>query len=513
MSEDRLEGIERIINMRQYLTPVSRDNKDIQSVMDTETVEFQELWNALCDCFNNVYVKYMMQYGLSQWESIYKLHPHADETYADRRKRILAAFAGTRPYTLRKFREMLDTIYGKGTLTPIVDGNKYLFNMQINWDFDSRLDNLHEFVEEIVPKNLLILYTYFFIPWDEVGDIDDDFSLDHVTDESVLDVLSSFKDIVPYGRAKDHLHYDGKWQYLDGLRYRDFQYGDEFQYSHIILPGSVQYEPYIGWQFVFDGVAQYDGTWQYDGSYIYNGERPWVVLYNDFMDELSVLVITMSRPDGSTELQDDIAARLTYGERVPYGARRIGMNLLPIDCGGYLKVTRAHPYGDTWQYGDTGRPKYNGNVQFGDGWQYSKGGVHYGIDTLITAISGDLIVADPKLIEPPYGERFPEIEETVHANDAAEQAVLDLGAFVSEQADRHDLSYGEMRYGNYASVGTNPLPVDNGGELTILKGHTYGDGRRYDYGVSTVYGDGMTYATMQFEGGETYAPRRYSAVL
>ena len=59
----------------------------------------------------------------------------------------------------------------------------------------------------------------------------------------------------------------------------------------------------------------------------------------------------------------------------------------------------------------------------------------------------------------------------------------------------------------------NNLPVDNGGELTILKGHTYGDGRRYDYGVSTVYGDGMTYATMQFEGGETYAPRRYSAVL
>ena len=113
----------------------------------------------------------------------------------------------------------------------------------------------------------------------------------------------------------------------------------------------------------------------------------------------------------------------------------------------------------------------------------------------------------------PYLKKvFPELEETVKANDAAEKAVLDLGEFVSEQADRHALSYGEMRYGNYASVRTNTLPVDNGGELEILKGHTYGNGRRYDYGVTATYGS-STYATMKFEGGETYGPRRYRAVL
>ena len=269
MSEDRLEGIERIINMRQYLTPVSRDNKDIQSVMDTETVEFQELWNALCDCFNNVYVKYMMQYGLSQWESIYKLHPHADETYADRRKRILAAFAGTRPYTLRKFREMLDTIYGKGTLTPIVDGNKYLFNMQINWDFDSRLDNLHEFVEEIVPKNLLILYTYFFIPWDEVGDIDDDFT-------TSIDVSPAVADEYPWpGRRLDGTWTLGGRRHLDGEDRIDGSWKlDGRKDGLVTLDGGVESLVVSCIQFLGGSLSDTFGrmTRKLDGSWMLNGE-------------------------------------------------------------------------------------------------------------------------------------------------------------------------------------------------------------------------------------------------
>lgn len=297
MSEDRLEGIERIINMRQYLTPVSRDNKDIQSVMDTETVEFQELWNALCDCFNNVYVKYMMQYGLSQWESIYKLHPHADETYADRRKRILAAFAGTRPYTLRKFQEMLDTIYGKGTLTPIVDGNKYLFNMQINWDFDSRLDNLHEFVEEIVPKNLLIRYTYFLIPWDEVGDIDDDFT-------TSIDVSPAVADEYPWpGRRLD-----GSWT-LGGRRH-------------------------------LDGEDRIDGSWKLDGR------NDGLVTLDGGVESLVVSCIQFL--GGS--LSDNTARSIGLDEGQPLdGSWTLGENAAPLDTSGELEIKRLHRLDGTWK--------------------------------------------------------------------------------------------------------------------------------------------------------------------
>lgn len=160
MSEDRIEGIERTINMRRYMTPVGRDNSDIQNVMDTENIEFQELWDALCDCFNNIFVKYMTGYGLTKWESIYQLHVRATDTIEDRRKRVLAAFMGTRPYTLKKFREILDTVYGKGAVIPVIDGDKYLCTFHLEGVKTSQLDELTDFIEEILPKNLGFLYAY-----------------------------------------------------------------------------------------------------------------------------------------------------------------------------------------------------------------------------------------------------------------------------------------------------------------------------------------------------------------
>lgn len=160
MSEDRIEGIERTINMRRYMTPVGRDNSDIQNVMDTETIEFQELWDALCDCFNNIFVKYMTEYGLTKWESIYQLHVRATDTIEDRRRRVLAAFMGTRPYTLKKFREILDTVYGKGAVIPVIDGDKYLCTFHLEGVKTSQLDELTDFIEEILPKNLGFLYAY-----------------------------------------------------------------------------------------------------------------------------------------------------------------------------------------------------------------------------------------------------------------------------------------------------------------------------------------------------------------
>lgn len=492
------------VNIGNYLPNFLQSEDDFKNLLTVESSEHERQRIRIADLLNQMYI-WTADWSLARWENILQLTPRIGATVEERRHAILLKLCGRQTSTLSFMGWLIDRYTDASGSYIEEHNNDYSFTINILGSITDKA-GLKEAIETYKPAHL----GYGFLYHVTDKDLHDE---PKISGEDFLAGISSwFLDVVPYGRARNHLHYDGKWQYASALTYADFIYGGDRACGDIIKPGTIQYEPYTGWQFVFDGLAQYDGTWKYDGSYIYNGERPWVILYNDFMDELSVLVITMSRPDGSTELQDDIAARLTYGERVPYGARRIGVNLLPIDCGGYLKVTRAHPYGDTWQYGDAGRPKYNGNVRYGESWQYSKGGVHYGIDTFITAISGDLVVADPKLINPPYGERFPELEETVKANDAAEKAVLDLGEFVSEQADRHALSYGEMRYGNYASVGTNTLPVDNGGELEILKGHTYGNGRRYDYGVTATYGS-STYATMKFEGGETYGPRRYRAVL
>lgn len=627
------------IDISRYLPRFLRKDETFCDLLDTFSWEHEKQRLFLQELGKQFFVP-TATWGIRDWERIVDVTPDAGDTYEQRRNRVLLKLNGRQVSTL-DFMGQLASRYIDGDGGHIEEHNeKNTFSIVLEGNIKDK-KGLDEALETYKPAHLG--YDYLF----HVTDLSDDPITGGdglLTKGEAFDfgVYSQFRDNIPYGIAP-HLHYDGSWQYRDGYTYADFIYGDVRAYGDIVKPGTIQYEPYTGWQFIFDGLAQYDGTWQYNGTYRYNGERPWKILYNDFMDTLSLLIITMQRPDGSTELKDDVAAPIAYGERVPYGCRQIGVNPLPIDCDGILTVTRAHPYGDTWQYGDKGRVKYNGNAQYGDGWQYDRTGVHYGVDTYRTYISGRLAIGEPKLIDPPLSNNYPELkddakgvedgaeraavdigrfeedadrhaipygehvpyggrqigvnrlpvdcdgiievtrrarygdawqygdagrpkyngnvqyghgwqyskggvtygEETVttylsggtdvaqpklitptvfdrhpyledkeETKDTATKAVLDLGKLVRENADTHVLSYGEMQYGGAQGLGIAcELPVDRGGGLTILKGHTYGMGRRYDYGVKTAYDGSMTYATMQFEGGETYGPRRYAAAL
>lgn len=628
---------EKIVDLLEYLPAFLSSDREFKTLSDALSKEHENVRIDIRRLLQELFVDTETSYGLAKWEYALEITPPPDATEDERRRSIILRLQSKSVSTLA-FMGALTGRYMSGGETHIEEENeKYIFKIVTSGTIADKR-GLKEALDLYKPAHLGYEFLY------NVFDLDDETIGDGTItgDEFVIGMSAWFRDNIPYGIAP-HLHYDGSWQYRDGYTYADFIYGNVHAYGDIVKPGTIQYEPYTGWQFIFDGLAQYDGTWQYNGTYRYNGERPWKILYNDFMDTLSLLIITMQRPDGSTELKDDVAAPIAYGEHVPYGCRQIGANPLPIDCDGILTVTRAHPYGDTWQYGDKGRVKYNGNAQYGDGWQYDRTGVHYGVDTYRTYISGGLAIGEPKLIDPPLSNNYPELkddakgvedgaeraavdigrfeedadrhaipygehvpyggrqigvnrlpvdcdgiievtrrarygdawqygdagrpkyngnvqyghgwqyskggvtygEETVttylsggtdvaqpklitptvfdrhpyfedkeETKDTATKAVLDLGRLIHENADTHVLSYGEMQYGGAQGLGVAcELPVDRGGGLTILKGHAYGMGRRYDYGVKTAYDGSMTYATMQFEGGETYGPRRYAAAL
>lgn len=512
MSEDRLDGIERTIHMRQYLTPVSRDNKDIQSVMDTETVEFQELWNALCDCFNNVYVRYMTQYGLSQWESIYKLHPHADETYADRRKAILAAFAGTRPYTLRKFQLMLDTIYGKNALTPIVDGNKYSCNIRVNGSFDGRVKDVLDFAEEIVPKNLLLWFSYYINNLEDTAFIPE-YAEDVISPRMLLS--NTFRDVVPYGNALNYSRYDGTVQVSDMYHIGNIKADGSHKFGEM-LPNTLRLQDGIDWQFISDGPNFFDGSYQFDGSVIANGERPWRLQYNDFMDELSILIITMRRPDGTTELEDDVAVVPTFGEGIrACGGAKFGKTQLPIDNCGRMEVTRSHRFDGSVRYGQD-MNVFDGSIRADGSFRFDGGGIHPRVDVFKDDLCGGLNIVKPKKY-PPLALRYPELSDTVSQpeENGGTVAVLD-GFDDSPCLDDKALHFGDVKADGSARIGTgNILPLDTGGALTIIRVLTANGTHRYDGGLSLgIKADGsMQYGSIQLKGGNQFGSRRHDETL
>ncbi len=151
--------LRRHINITKYLPAVTDKSTDMQAIMASENVVLQELWDTLCDIFQNQFIVTMTDYGLKQWEAIFGLVPKAADTLDDRRLAIYAKLRGQRPYTDKKLEEILDKMCGTGGYLINRDYANYKLIVKINLGVKSQRDAVAEMLEEMVPKNLLLTIT------------------------------------------------------------------------------------------------------------------------------------------------------------------------------------------------------------------------------------------------------------------------------------------------------------------------------------------------------------------
>lgn len=155
-----MDDMSRTIDLATLLPPVSRDSDDIQEVMRIENVDHQALWDALVDVFWNQFIETMNYYGCRQWESIFEVSISPSDTLRTRRERIKKLLYGLQPFTMLSFQTILDRIYGDGNVTVHCDGDKYEFWLNISDTMLYKINDIREYAERIVPKNLLILTQY-----------------------------------------------------------------------------------------------------------------------------------------------------------------------------------------------------------------------------------------------------------------------------------------------------------------------------------------------------------------
>lgn len=146
----------REIDASELLTPVSRDSLDIQEIMRIHNVELNLLWDVMLDIFSNQFIKYATEYGLSQWEGM--LDISSDGSFEARRNRILRELMGLRLYTLESFQNMLDAMYGEGGVKLELINDKYELWFETTTTTTYKINEIYDFAEIIVPKNLKLLF-------------------------------------------------------------------------------------------------------------------------------------------------------------------------------------------------------------------------------------------------------------------------------------------------------------------------------------------------------------------
>ncbi len=188
----------REIDATDLLPPVSRDSLDIQEIMRIHNVELNWLWNVMLDILSDQFIRYATEYGVSQWEYMLDISSNDMDDLESRRNEILSVLIGVRPFTLERVQEMLDFKFGKNVINHSVVHDKYEYWLDVANGFETQINNILDCVDDIIPKNLLILFrsTTVNMMTSFIGAIADSADVIHI--EADLDVNKLQSNVQPY---------------------------------------------------------------------------------------------------------------------------------------------------------------------------------------------------------------------------------------------------------------------------------------------------------------------------
>ena len=146
----------RDIDISQFAVPLTRDSRDIQEVYRVESAELQLLWDIMLDIFKEEYIYTAADYGLEAWEQILGINPPDLTDTEGRRSEILSVLIGQRPFTMPKVQKMLNFKFGNHVVTHSVNSDRYEYWLAVVDGFETQLNNIIDYVEPLIPKNLII---------------------------------------------------------------------------------------------------------------------------------------------------------------------------------------------------------------------------------------------------------------------------------------------------------------------------------------------------------------------
>lgn len=501
-------------DLARYLPQFLQEDEHFKATLAACSTE-HEKYRLLIDEITNQFYIETATWGLGDWERILDLKPDVDDDYEQRRNRILLKLQGRQVSTL-DFMARLCARYTVDKAAEIEEHNEEnRFRVYLHGGA-SDLPGLREALETYKPAHLGydIIYTLFDLKDDALD------GLDIRGDDLNAFVSAGMRDVVPYGNVLTYPKSDGTYK-AGGMFSADgtWKADGEHRAGDIIKPGALKLQEGIDWQFIPDGRATADGAFTACGDLKANGERPWILQYNSFMDTFSALIITMKRPDGTTELEDDVAAILTAGEGIKAnGEARAGKTTLPIDNSGRLIIERARKADGKLKADGGDINLTNGSILADGSFKADGGGNHARYELYVDDLEGKFSLVKPKK-HTPLAWTMPELFDETTVYDGEESATTELNTFEDDAstAGAPFTASGLVKADGGASASAgNLLPFDTGGVLTIIRVLTANGTRKADGGLGSMptfdgslKADGKTTA----KGGETIGARRHYETL
>nr|DAY31745.1 MAG TPA: tail protein [Caudoviricetes sp.] len=142
------------VNLLSYLPQFMQEYREIRNIMASEEPELRLLWELLRKVFNNQFIQYCDEEGISKFEEMLGLHRYENDTLEIRIFRVLTYWNDQIPYTWRVLVNRMDQLCGTGNYELRANFNAYELGITTKFDDAKKYDELNNMLKTILPANL-----------------------------------------------------------------------------------------------------------------------------------------------------------------------------------------------------------------------------------------------------------------------------------------------------------------------------------------------------------------------
>ena len=141
--------------LQDYLPPVLLTTCEFPLLCQGEQPEFDALAAGVTEVLDAQFVMTVPLRGIERYEKIFGLIAKDTDTLDERRARILAKMNRSLPYTIRRLRQMLESLCGEEGYSVDLQHNAYHMIVHMLEAVQGTQDAVYELLEGVVPANIL----------------------------------------------------------------------------------------------------------------------------------------------------------------------------------------------------------------------------------------------------------------------------------------------------------------------------------------------------------------------
>ena len=145
----------RVVDIKNYWSPVIAETLEFKAIADAENPEFNYLWEKIYGLVDEYFVRTASEYGVSRMEKILNIVPLATDTLDQRKEKLLWKMNLKLPYTIRFLKNILASIVGEENRSVVVDNDIRTLIIRIK-DGLTDMNQLRKDLEKIIPADLIL---------------------------------------------------------------------------------------------------------------------------------------------------------------------------------------------------------------------------------------------------------------------------------------------------------------------------------------------------------------------